>query len=46
VVSAKWRELTTSAKKPFDEQAAKDKSRYEKEMAAYGGKGGGQEEGR
>lgn len=38
-VSAKWRELTTSGKKPFDEMAAKDKTRYEKEMSTYSGPG-------
>jgi hypothetical protein len=33
VVSAKWRELTSSQKKPFDEMAAKDKTRYEKQAS-------------
>lgn len=39
VVSAKWRELTSSQKKPFDEMAAKDKTRYEKQMSTYTGPG-------
>ncbi|XP_076468813.1 high mobility group protein B3-like isoform X2 [Babylonia areolata] len=36
--SAKWREMTDKDKKPFDEQAAKDKERYDAEMTAYRGK--------
>merc|ERR1712154_373471 len=36
--SAKWREMGPVQKKPFDELAAKDKSRYDKEMALYKGK--------
>lgn len=39
VVSAKWRECTTKDKKPFDELAAKDKVRYEKQMSTYTGPG-------
>ena len=38
--SGRWRELSSAGRKPFDELAAKDKKRYENEMAAYGGKGG------
>ena len=40
VVSARWRELNATGRKPFDAQAATDKVRYEKEMSLYGGKGG------
>jgi len=36
--SEKWRNLNAAQKKPFDEKAAKDKARYEKEMAEYKGK--------
>lgn len=36
-VSAGWRELTDSQKKPFDVMAAKDKQRYENQMANYKG---------
>ncbi|KAK7102434.1 high mobility group-T protein-like isoform X2 [Littorina saxatilis] len=36
--SAKWREMNGTTKKPFDELAAKDKARYDKEMALYKGK--------
>ena len=32
VVSARWRELNSKDKKPFDEMAAKDKVRYEKQV--------------
>lgn len=39
VVSARWRELSTSGRKPFDELAAKDKQRYEKQMSTYTGPG-------
>lgn len=39
VVSAKWRELTPTQKKPFDKQAAEDKVRYEKQMSTYTGPG-------
>lgn len=39
VVSASWRELSSSGRKPFDEQAAKDKIRYEKQMSTYTGPG-------
>jgi hypothetical protein len=34
-VSEKWRNLTDAQKKPFEAQAAKDKERYQKEMAGY-----------
>jgi len=36
--SAKWREMGSTQKKPFDDMAAKDKQRYDKEMALYKGK--------
>lgn len=36
--SAKWREMVGQQKKPFDDLAAKDKARYDKEMALYKGK--------
>jgi len=36
--SAKWREMQGPQKKPFEEMAAKDKARYDREMAAYKGK--------
>ena len=31
----KWKNVTADEKKEFEEMAAKDKSRYEQEMAAY-----------
>lgn len=34
-VSAEWRALTASDKKPFEAKAAKDKERYSAEMANY-----------
>lgn len=37
--SAKWRELDSVGKKPFDAQAAADKLRYDREMRCYGGPG-------
>jgi len=39
--SEKWRNLSSAQRKPFDEKAAKDKARYEKEMAEYKGKSAG-----
>ncbi|XP_025107401.1 high mobility group protein B2-like [Pomacea canaliculata] len=36
--SAKWREMPASQKKQFEDSAAKDKERYDKEMAMYKGK--------
>lgn len=30
--SAKWREMVSGQKKPFDDLAAKDKARYDKEV--------------
>ncbi|KAL8589390.1 hypothetical protein ACOMHN_021542 [Nucella lapillus] len=36
--SAKWREMNETQKKPFDEQAAVDKARYDREMAIFKGK--------
>lgn len=36
--SAKWREMGETKKKPFEEMAAKDKARYDQQMAAYKGK--------
>lgn len=36
--SEKWRNLSSTDRKPFDEKAAKDKARYDKEMAEYKGK--------
>jgi len=36
--SAKWREMNSDQKKPFDAKASVDKSRYDKEMALYKGK--------
>lgn len=38
-ISGKWRELSATGRKQFDESAAKDKARYEKEMANYKGPG-------
>merc|ERR1711962_1800162 len=35
LIGAQWRELEDGEKKPYEEQAAKDKKRYEKEMQAY-----------
>lgn len=39
--SEKWRNLSSAQRKPFDEKAAKDKARYDKEMAEYKGKSAG-----
>jgi hypothetical protein len=39
MISGKWRELTAVQKKPFDAQAATDRSRYEREMGSYTGPG-------
>lgn len=36
--SAEWAKLTKAEKKPFDDKAAVDKERYQKEMDAYKGK--------
>ena len=33
-----WKELNAKKKKPFEDKAAKDKERYEKEMAEYNAK--------
>lgn len=38
-VSGQWRELSASQKKPFEDLAAKDRSRYEREMSTYTGPG-------
>ncbi|EPS94592.1 hypothetical protein FOMPIDRAFT_1026139 [Fomitopsis schrenkii] len=38
LLGAKWKELDESEKKPYVEQAAKDKSRHEKEVADYDAK--------
>ena len=36
----KWREMTTDDKAPFEEKAAADKERFQRELAAYkAGKG-------
>ena len=35
LIGEKWRELEEEDKKPYEEQAAKDRKRYEKEMKAY-----------
>lgn len=37
-VSAIWREISDEEKKPFEVKAAKDKARYDEQMAAYKGK--------
>lgn len=36
-IGAQWRELTDEDKKPYEEQAAKDRKRYENEMKEYNG---------
>jgi len=36
-IGAQWRELSDEDKKPYEEQAAQDRKRYEKEMKAYNG---------
>jgi len=36
-LGAKWKELDEEEKKPYIEQAAKDKTRAEEEKAAYDG---------
>ncbi|KAG6841390.1 hypothetical protein C0991_011554 [Blastosporella zonata] len=38
LLGAKWKELDEEEKKPYVEQAAKDKTRAEDEKAAYDGK--------
>jgi len=35
-----WKQLTDDDKKPYNAKADRDKKRYEKEKAAYEGKGG------
>ena len=35
LIGSKWRDLDEEDKKPYEEQALKDKKRYEKEMEAY-----------
>ena len=35
VLGEKWRQVSADEKKPFEDQAAEDKARYEREMAAY-----------
>ena len=35
LIGSKWRDLDDDEKKPYEEQAAKDRKRYEKEMEAY-----------
>ena len=39
LIAEKWRELEEEDKKPYEEQAAKDRKRYEKEMKAYNEEG-------
>jgi len=36
-IGAQWRELSDEDKKPYEEQAAKDRKRYEDEMKVYNG---------
>jgi len=36
--SAKWREMNSAQRKQFEDSAAKDKERYDREMALYKGK--------
>ncbi|KAF8637112.1 hypothetical protein AX17_003016 [Amanita inopinata Kibby_2008] len=38
LLGAKWKELDDEEKKPYVEQAARDKTRAEREKAAYEGK--------
>lgn len=40
----KWKALSETDRKPYDEKAAKDKKRYEEEKAAYLAKGDDEEE--
>jgi hypothetical protein len=35
LIGGKWRELDDEEKKPYEEMAAKDKKRYEREMRTY-----------
>ena len=35
IIGAKWKELSDSDKKPFQEREAADKERYKREMDAY-----------
>ncbi|KAH8114911.1 high mobility group box domain-containing protein [Phellopilus nigrolimitatus] len=41
LLGAKWKELDDSEKKPYIEQAARDKTRAEEEKASYDGKNSG-----
>lgn len=40
----KWKALSETDRKPYDDKAAKDKKRYEEEKAAYLAKGDDEEE--
>ena len=35
LIGAKWRELEDDEKKPYEDKAAKDRQRYDKEMQQY-----------
>lgn len=35
LLGEKWRALSAEERVPYEEQAAKDKARYQREMAAY-----------
>ena len=35
LIGEQWKKLSDAEKKPYSKLAAKDKARYEKEMAAY-----------
>lgn len=39
-----WKALDSEGRKTFDQQAVKDKARYEKEIAAYRAKQGGDDD--
>lgn len=41
--SEKWRQMTGKDKKNFEDKAAADKARYDREMASYGGGGRGKQ---
>lgn len=40
MIGEKWKGLSADDKKEYDEKAAKDKERYQKEMESYGGSSG------
>ena len=39
MIAERWRELDEDEKKPYEEMAAQDRKRYEREMKAYNEEG-------